>query len=177
MATASKKFLKSLHQRLISEFKFNSADLDREFNSWMIKRGDSLQSLSDFYWACLNLGLKHFAENAKTENEFYENQRKIYLLMFDFLIEENKSRSHITEALNKLEINKAGHLSYEVDIVIVGTRDCEYGKSMDGLIIKYDTAINDFPLDYSKCRRNGGCVCNIGIVGKRDENDRLIMKK
>lgn len=177
MATASIKFLKSLHQRLISDFKFNSEDLDSEFNSWTLKRGDSLYSQSDFYWTCLNMALKHFSENAQTEKEFFENQRKIYLLMSEFLIEEDKSRSHITDALNKLEIKKAGLLKFEVDIQIIGNRDCEYGKNMDRLIINYETALNNFPLDYSKCLRNEGCVCNVGIVPKRDENNRLIVKK
>jgi hypothetical protein len=176
MATPTVRFLTTLRQRLESELEMDKNDLDRELNAWKEGKGDSLRTQADFYWACLNQALKHYSQNFKTEMELYENQRKVYLLMFEFLIEEDRSRSHITEALNLLDIKKAGLHNFEVEVEIIGTRDCTHGRSVDGLKVSYETALNNFPLDYSKCDRNGGCICNVGFEGKRDAGGKLMIK-
>lgn len=66
--------------------------------------------------------------------------------------------------------------SYEFDVIISATNDCEACKNIDRKIITINESLENNIIPYNECKRKQGCACLYSIKLKRDKNDRLIKR-
>ncbi len=141
------------------------------------KFGQSSKTERDFYWWLLNELVNQLSRLlVDSPDRRLSELRYVYLLMFSFVKREGRNGSHINEIINKIDIQKAELLPYECSIKINTVKDCEYSQQFKGVAIPFDVALDNFPLDYSKCDREGGCVCSAVIVPLRDSKGYLKIK-
>ncbi|MCG7858249.1 hypothetical protein MD537_14790 [Flavihumibacter sediminis] len=144
--------------------------------NWINERGETDSSISDFIWSTLNKLINDYAQSGVGLVKIYKYNQKAYLIMFMLLRYEKKNVSGITELINKCELGLMELMEYETDVIVIPPNDCSYGSKFKGKIFDYSEAINNFPVNYSKCKREGGCICKVGSEAKRNKEGRLIFK-
>jgi len=170
------KFFHDLHEKLINELEFDRADLDRELSSWILRNGGEKESVFKFYKVCMELGESHFSGEKFADLEQNPGLRTVYSLMFQLFVEADWSRTPVTEKLNRLNMVEASRRNFKMDMEIIPPNRCEYSEQFRDRLFDLESAIKEFPLDYSKCQREGGCVCTVGFEGVRDQDGRLVRK-
>jgi hypothetical protein len=169
-------FFQRFHDRLITELEYDRADMDRELNAWIEKNGDGKESLCRFYRSALELGESRFSGERFANLEQNPQLRSVYLMMFELYVKADWDRTPITKKLNELNMREASHSRLKMKMEIIPPGRCNYGDEFDGRQYDLETSMKEFPLDYFKCEREGGCACTVGFEAIRDENGRFIHK-
>jgi hypothetical protein len=169
-------FYQNLHEQLITELQYDRADLDRELAAWKLKNREGNDSLNQFYRECLELGESHYLGDNFEDMERNRKLEKVYFLMFDLYLEAEWSRTSITRKLNYLRMGQALNHRFKVDVEIIPPDRCKYAEQFQERQFDIEKAMKEFPVDYSKCEREGGCVCTVAFVPIRDQNGKLIRK-
>jgi|688.fasta_scaffold161971_4 hypothetical protein len=169
-------FFEKLHDRLISELEYDRADMDRELNVWIEKNGDGKESLCRFYRSALESGELHFSGERFAKLEQNPQLRSVYLVMFELYLKADWDWTPTTKKLNELNMREASNSRLKMKMEIIPPGRCNYGDEFDGRQYDLETSLKEFPLDYGKCERKGGCACTVGFEAIRDENGRLIHK-
>lgn len=171
------KFFQELHEKLITDLEFNRADLDRELATWTAKNGDGKELLFGFYRSCLELGEAHYSGEHFGNVSHNERLRTVYKLMFELYVNAKWSRTPVTRKWNDLKMVEASHSRLKLKMTIIPPGGCGYANQFNNQDFDLGLAMKEFPLDYPKCEREGGCGCTVAFEGIRDENGRLVMRK
>lgn len=169
-------FFQDFHERMITELEYSRDDMNRELKSWIDKNGEGEESMHRYYRAALEYGESHFSGEQFTTQEQNPGLRSVYLMMFELYIKADWDRTPITKKLNELNMHEASRGPIKKEMVIIPPGRCNYGDKFNGRQFDLETSMKEFPLDYSKCERDGGCACTVGFKGVRDENDQLMRK-
>lgn len=180
--TEKKKDLDWLIKNYITffeEFGMNEKNIIEYYQTWKKNRTESIE---DFLWYIFNHLLSENAKQSESLKSLLERNEKIYSQMIYFRRRfEGKKANEIQKLYNtnkvNLDLESDLNSSFEMEFVIIGTNDCEQSKRVSEKTITIKQALENNIIPYEQCSRRQGCVCLMGMKAKRDENDRLILKR
>ena len=85
--------------------------------------------------------------------------------------------AYLTKEKHLKDLLEAVENTFETEAFIIAASCCDMCLKQDFKVYEIDEAIKLQSLPNIECTRKNGCVCCYGFKGKRDSNDRLIMKK
>jgi hypothetical protein len=174
-------FIKPYHfdrykEAVIKEFAVPPEEFSHEQRKWLDRAGSSLEAEKDFLWNfCEQLAHK-IDKTTPDARERYQKLRAIYLLMWGFLIGQNRSGTALQTLTNFCDLKLAELSPFKTTVQIIGTDQCTAATRVDGMVVSLEDALIAQPIPYPECTRPLGCICCYGIHGVRDLHDRLVIK-
>lgn len=107
----------------------------------------------------------------------YQTLRPIYMEMWQFLIQEKRTTTHIKKLIHRCDLEQAADTDFLVNVHIIGNKCCPECDKYDQRTMPLSEALHEEPLPISTCVRANGCTCCYGFIGVRDENGRLVLIK
>lgn len=75
---------------------------------------------------------------------------------------------------NERTLQQAMDFEYQLDVVIIGAKDCPESQELAKRMMSPKEAIQLQILPYANCSRNRGCICLYTFTARRDDRGRLI---
>ncbi|KAA2223036.1 hypothetical protein [Chryseobacterium sediminis] len=165
--------LKLKYLKKISDLGINKVKLDKDFIESKLNN-DDVNGLKNFIWRKLN-------SLVKINDKNFSKLQLIYFEMEQFIKSEQKSkdstyvRTLYFESLIKSSEELSKGVLLEVLIIVQNSPHiCDACKKDKGKTYNFNYALNNHILPHKDCTCKSGCICNMGVSGKRDSNGRLI---
>lgn len=165
-----------LHEIKMELQRLGISDEEYESRKQLVQANNSYSNEVDFIWGLLNEMLQSIALNVTTLTDLYQKQRRVYLVMWQILVAENRNAAHIKKQLAYCDLMAVNELHLKMEVSIVIPPDCPESAKWDNKKIPLEQAIAEQPIPISTCTRPGGCICVYTFSEIRDENGRLIKK-
>lgn len=167
-------------REIIGEF-VHEDNFNKKLSEWINKFGDTDQSRKNFIWSIFQQLIDGLSKKFGYTIEAFRYHKKVYWVMFKFLVDEGKDTTHIRKAIASCDLNVIELEDLESDfesvVEVIGNKCCPECDKIDEKVMSVQEAISAALLPYSKCTNNNGCVCCYASLTKTDEKGRLIRKK
>lgn len=161
---------------LIENFGVTALDFDGQYAAWKVQSEDSLESEKAFVWQFLKQWAKVLPEKYPDPYQYFKQLRALYLLLWTYLIVEDKKGTAMLEIANHCELKAAELANFKTYVTIIGGERCAAAEVVNGLAVSLENALLEQPIPYANCSRPLGCICCYGVHWERNLNGKLIPK-
>jgi hypothetical protein len=161
---------------LIEKFCVTPADFDEQYMAWKGRSEGAVDSEKQFVWQFLEQWTRVLPGKYPDPYERFKQLQAFYLLMWSYLIVEQKKGTAMLALANHFELMAAELSTFKTYVMIIGGQQCAAAELVDGLAVPLEDALLEQPIPYANCSRPLGCICSYGIHGERDLEGNLITK-
>ena len=161
---------------LIEKFGVTAADFDEQYTAWKGRSGGLVESEKAFVWQFLEQWTRMLPGKYPDPYRRYKQLQAFYLLMWSYLIVEQKKGTAMLELANHFELKAAELSTFKTYVMIIGGQRCTAAELIDGLVVPLEDTLREQPIPYANCSRPLGCICCYGIHAERDLTGNLITK-
>lgn len=163
-----------LHEIKMELRRLGVSEEEYESRKQLLRANNNYSNEADFIWGLLNEMLQSIAVNVTALKDLYQKQRRVYLVMWQMLLAENRDTAHVKKQLVRCDLMAAKEYGLKMEVSIVASMCCAECTKWDDKKMSLDQAIAEQPIPIATCTRHAGCICVYTFSATRDENGRVI---